>query len=135
MNTTRKLFGCLAPVSDNINDALLSKRTLRKQLERELHLLQATNGEQDLSLPLVAYELGANDYKQDDNALSLVMRVNQYNFDDAVVWLRDRFGEKGMLNAVANHALTIAHQTPSQLFVAPTQSPNQWHEVERYLSH
>ncbi|RUT01628.1 hypothetical protein DSM106972_067250 [Dulcicalothrix desertica PCC 7102] len=107
---------------------------LRKQLEKELHLLQATSGQPDLPLPLVAYELGANYYQQNDNALSLVMRVNKYNFDDAVVWLRDRFGEKGMLHAVANHALTIAQQTPSQLFVAPSSSPNHWDEVERYLT-
>ncbi|BDA73825.1 plasmid recombination enzyme [Calothrix sp. PCC 7716] len=107
---------------------------LRQQLERELHLLQATNGQQDLSLPLVAHELGANNYKQDDNALSLVMRVNECQFDDAVVWLRDRFGENGMLHAVANHALTIAQHTSSVVFVAPFSSPNQWNEVQRYLT-
>ena len=107
---------------------------LRQQLERELHLLQATSSQQDLSLPLVAYELGADNYKQNDDALSLVMRVNECQFDDAVVWLRDHFDEKGMLHAVANHALTIAQHTPSTVFVAPSESPSQWNEVQRYLT-
>lgn len=106
---------------------------LRKQLETELHLLQATSGQKDLPLPLVAYELDVN-HQQDDNALSLVMRVNNCQFDDAVVWLRDHFGKKDMLHAVANHALTIAQQTPSQIFVAPSQSPDHWNQVERYLT-
>ncbi|OKH43229.1 plasmid recombination protein [Calothrix sp. HK-06] len=107
---------------------------LRKQLERELHLLQATSNQQELPLPLVAYELGANHYEQNDNVLSLVMRVNDCKFNDAVVWLHDRFGENGMLHAVANHALTIAQQNPSPIFVAPSSSLDQWNEVECYLT-
>jgi Plasmid recombination enzyme len=71
-------------------------------------------------------------------ALELVMHVNQCSFDDAVVWLRDCFGEEGMLAAVTHHArtqaLSIAQLVPPSLFVAPTPDHNRWTEIERYLT-
>ncbi|MBD2200536.1 MULTISPECIES: MobV family relaxase [Calothrix] len=106
---------------------------LRQQLERELKILQATSSQLDLPLSKVAYELGLNQYKQEDNALSLVMQVHECTFDDAVVWLRDRFGETQMLHAVTNRALTIAQQTPTTMFVPPISDHKHWEEVENYL--
>jgi hypothetical protein len=108
---------------------------LRQQLEKELNLLQANTERQNLSLSLVAYELGLNQYKQDDNALSLVMQVNECDFDNAVVWLRDRFGEAAMLKVVHNHAVTIARQISIPIFVPPIPSHKHWQEVEHYLNH
>jgi Plasmid recombination enzyme/Protein of unknown function (DUF3991) len=108
---------------------------LRQQLERKLLLLQATtSNQQDLPLSLVAYELGLHQHKQDGNVLSLVMQVNKCNFDDAVVWLRDNFGETAMLNVIAHHALTVVQKTPATIFLPPTQSHSHWDEVERYLT-
>ena len=106
---------------------------LRQQLSRELKILQATSNQGNLPFSKVAYELGLNQYKYEDNALSLVMQVNQCNFDDAVVWLRDRFGEAGMLHAVTNRALTIVQQTPQTIFVPPISDDKYWQEVEDYL--
>jgi Plasmid recombination enzyme len=115
---------------------------LRQKLERELQLLQAkTSKQQDLPLELVAYELGLNNEKRlnniGKNSFDLVMRVNQCAFDDAVVWLRERFGETGMLTAVAHHAieqaLMITQHTPPTIFVPPAPSYIRWPEVENYL--
>ncbi|NJL63861.1 MAG: DUF3991 domain-containing protein [Methylacidiphilales bacterium] len=111
---------------------------LRQQLERELKILQATSSQQDLPLSLVAYELGLNQYKQDDNALSLVMQVNQCDFDNAVVWLCDRFGEAAMLKAVHNYTIAqasdIAKQHSPVIFAPPLNSPSHWQQVEYHLN-
>ncbi|NJN11743.1 MAG: plasmid recombination protein [Richelia sp. RM2_1_2] len=107
---------------------------LRYSLEKELYSLRANHSRQNLSLSEVAYELGLNQYKQDDNPLLLVMSVNKCNFDDAVVWLRDRFGETGMTYAVSKSALSIARQTHESIFTPPIPSPNHLLIVEDYLN-
>jgi hypothetical protein len=108
---------------------------LRQQLERELKVLQATSSQRDLSLSLVAYELGLNPNKQfHGNAIDLVMGINQCDFDDAVVWLCHRFGEAPMLQVVHNHAVTIARQIPTPIFVPPISSPKDWQQVEYHLN-
>ncbi len=107
---------------------------LRYSLEKELYSLRANHSRQNLSLSEVAYELGLNQYKQDDNPLLLVMSVNKCNFDDAVIWLRDRFGETVMTQAVSESALTIARQTQESIFTPPTPSPNHISVVEDYLN-
>ncbi|MEB3215835.1 MAG: MobV family relaxase [Nostocales cyanobacterium 94392] len=107
---------------------------LRYSLEKELYSLKANYERQNLSLSEVAYELGLNQFKHEDNPLSLVMSVNKCNFDDAVVWLRDRFGEKTMLNAVSNSALSLVRQTPSSIFVPPKPQAQRFGEVEHYLN-
>ncbi|NJO65321.1 MAG: plasmid recombination protein [Richelia sp. RM2_1_2] len=107
---------------------------LRYSLEKELYSLKANHERQNLSLSEVAYELGLNQYKQDENPLLLVMSVNKCNFDDAVVWLRDRFGETVMTQTVSNHALNIVRQTPSSIFTPPIPSPNHLLVVEDYLN-
>lgn len=107
---------------------------LRQQLDSELQLFRANNERQDLPLSEVAYELGLLQYKHSDDPLSLVMRVNKSNFDDALIWLRDRFGETRMLDAVSNRALSIAKRTSISTFVPPEVSENHFEQVERYLS-
>ena len=107
---------------------------LRQQLENEVRLLRANHERLDLKLSEVAYELGLNHSKHEDNPLSLVMSVNKCNLDDAVVWLRDRFGEKAMLNAVSNSALSIARQTPECIFLPPKPQAQHFGEVEHYLN-
>ncbi len=139
---------------------------LRASLEKELQSLQEkTRLLQDLPLELVAYELGLNRDKQDKSkwlsnnctlnitnssfsdelqnsigksALELVIHVNQCTFSDALVWLRDCFGEEQMLAAVTHHArtqaLTIAQMVPPSAFVPPIPSRSRWGEVEYHLT-
>ncbi|MEM7716923.1 MAG: DUF3991 domain-containing protein, partial [Cyanobacteria bacterium P01_A01_bin.68] len=107
---------------------------LRQQLDLELQLFKTNKYRQDIPLSEVAYELGLLQYKHSDNPLSLVMDTNKCNLDDAIIWLRDRFGETGMLNTVSNHALSIVRQTPLRAFVPPEVSSQHFEQVERYLS-
>jgi Plasmid recombination enzyme/Protein of unknown function (DUF3991) len=139
---------------------------LRASLEKELLALrQEMKLLQDLPLESVADELGLNQDKHNQSkwlsthhaiaisnssfhddlqnsigkgALALVMHINQCTFDDAVVWLRDCFGDEGMLAAVTHHArreaLSIAQLVPPSIFVAPTPDHNRWLEIERYLT-
>ncbi|MEA5596819.1 MobV family relaxase [Rivularia sp. UHCC 0363] len=107
---------------------------LRYSLENEVRLLRANHERLDLKLSEVAYELGLNQYEHLGNPLSLVMSVNKCNFDDAVVWLRDRFGETSMTHAVSKSALTIARQTQESIFVPPIPSHNHLLVVEDYLN-
>jgi len=139
---------------------------LRASLEKELQSLrQETRQLQDLPLELVAYELGLNRDKQDKSkwlsndctlnitnssfsdelqnsigksALELLIHVNQCSFSDALVWLRDCFGEEQMLAAVTHHArtqaLTIAQMVPPSAFVPPIPSRSRWGEVEYHLT-
>ncbi|MFH7023969.1 MAG: MobV family relaxase [Heteroscytonema crispum UTEX LB 1556] len=112
---------------------------LRQQLERELQLLRLkTSNRHDLSLELVAYELGLNQDQQlnssSNSPLDLVMEINKCTFDDAVVWLRDRFGERAMLTAVRSHAVALTQRTPPSIFIPPTPKHSRWKEVENYLT-
>ncbi len=107
---------------------------LRQQIETELQLFKTNQYRQDIPLSEVAYELGLLQYKHSGNPLSLVMEANRCNLDDAIIWLRDRFGETGMLNTVSNHALSIAQRTPFSTFVPPEASSAHFTEVEYYLN-
>ncbi|PAX47903.1 MobV family relaxase [Brunnivagina elsteri] len=110
---------------------------LRQQLEKELNLLQASR--QNLPVELVAYELGLNPDKQfHGTAIDLVMGINQCNFNDAVIWLCDRFGETKMLQAVHNYTIAqasdIAKQHSPVIFAPPLNSPSHWQQVEYHLN-
>ena len=107
---------------------------LRQQLDLELQLFKTNKYRQDIPLSEVAYELGLNQYKHSGNPLSLVMDTNKCNLDDAIIWLRDRFGETSTLNAVSNHAFNIAQRTPFSTFVPPEASSKNFTEVEYYLN-
>ncbi len=138
---------------------------LRQQLESELLFERGkTNYNQDLPLELVAYELGLNQDKHNknkwsstthainitnycfyqeqqnsagQNAIDLAMQVLECTFDDAVVWLRDRFGKERMLTAVKMHAINQANSitySPHTKFIPPTPSPTHWPEVNYHLA-
>ena len=107
---------------------------LRQQLDLELQLFKTNKYRQDIPLSEVAYELGLNQYKHSGNPLSLVMDTNKCNLDDAIIWLRDRFGETSTLNAVSNHAFNIARRTPFSTFVPPQASSKNFTKVEYYLN-
>ncbi|MEM9925383.1 MAG: plasmid recombination protein [Cyanobacteria bacterium P01_D01_bin.50] len=107
---------------------------LRQQLDLELQLFNTNKYRQNIPLSEVAYELGLLQYKHSDNPLSLVMDANRCNLDDAIIWLRDRFSETGMLNTVSNHALSIAQRTPFSTFVPPEVSSKNFNEVEYFLN-
>ena len=124
---------------NELKQTAIQNEQLRQKLESELRILKTTIECQDLPLGLVAYELGINQDNQlsKTNTVDLVMQVNQCKFDDALIWLRDRFGEEQMLaavtNQVAHRALSIAHQNPQTVFVPPVPNPNLWKEVEKYF--
>ena len=113
---------------------------LRQQIESELQILKTRFKSEELPLQLVAYELGLNQENQfslKTQAIDLVMQVNQCKFDDALIWLCDRFGSERMLTAVKNHsvdkALSIVHQNSHTQFTPPLPSPSHWKQVEYYL--
>ncbi|MEO1433498.1 MAG: MobV family relaxase [Cyanobacteria bacterium J06633_8] len=119
--------------------ALKSER-FRQELESELQILKKSIQTQELPLELVAYELGLNQHNQylpQQNAIDLVMQVNQCKFDDSLVWLHDRFGSESMLAAVKNHAvdkaLYLTNQNSQKQFIPPSSSHNHWKQVEYYL--
>ena len=124
---------------NELKQTAIQSEQLRQKLESELRILKTSIERQDLPLGLVAYELGINQDNQlsKKNPVDLVMEVNQCQFDDALIWLRDQFGEEKMLAAVtnqmANRALRIAHQNPQRVFVPPAPNPNLWKEVEKYF--
>ncbi|MDY6899974.1 MAG: MobV family relaxase [Cyanobacteriota bacterium] len=131
--------GLLRQNSQLKQTALKSER-FRQELESELQILKKSIQNQELPLELVAYELGLNQQNQhllQQTAINLVMQVNQCKFDDAIVWLHDRFGSEGMLTAVKNHAvdkaLYVTNQNSQKQFIPPSSSPNHWKQVERYL--
>ncbi|MBV6622650.1 MAG: plasmid recombination protein [Rivularia sp. (in: Bacteria)] len=118
----------------------IQNEKLRQKLESELRILKTTIEREELPLGLVAYELGINldnQWLSKANAIDLVMRVNQCKFDDALIWLRDKFGEEQMLaavtNQVASRALNISHQYPTKVFVPPVPDKSLWKEVEKYF--
>lgn len=71
-------------------------------------------------------------------AIDLVMHVNGCNFQQAVAWLGDRFGESGMIGAVTNHALFQAQQIallePVPKFIPPEPDEKGWQAVQHYLT-
>ncbi|WP_414622830.1 MobV family relaxase [Calothrix sp. CCY 0018] len=125
---------------NELKQTAIQSEKLRQKLESELRILKSTIERQELPLGLVAYELGKNldnQWLSKTNAIDLVMRVNQCKFDDALIWLRDKFGEEQMLAAVTNQvarkAESIAHQYPTKVFVPPVPDKSLWKEVEKYF--
>jgi hypothetical protein len=60
-------------------------------------------------------------------AIDLVMHVEQCGFRQAVVWLRDRFGEAATLGAVTNQVHEILEAGPVQWLMPPPSDEQQWH--------
>jgi Plasmid recombination enzyme len=126
-----------------LKETAFRSEKLRQQLETEVLRLQVkTTQLLDLPQDLITHEMGLNNNKQLNsiakNSLLLVMRINRCAFNDAAVWLRERFGETAMLNAVAHHAveqaLTLIRKTQATIFIPPTPSLNRWSEVANYLT-
>lgn len=135
-----------------------------KELEADFQRLKAQVDQlRDLPLEDVAYELGldrnplgswegqgyslnitnsrfynsSSEGASGSSAIDLVMCVNECNFEKAVTWLCDRFGEEGMLQAVTHQAreqaTKIALAQPTFIFVPPIPDENQWEAVQHYL--
>lgn len=128
----------LRKINAQLKQTALKSEQLRQQLEKELQIQLSINSPQhNLPLQQIAYELGLNPKTQNsshNNALREVMQVNQCNFDDAVIWLRDRFSETAMLTAVKYYAISIAQNTPKSEFIPPVPSQERWQDVENYLT-
>ncbi len=84
------------------------------------------------------YDFAPGKNKGGGGAIDLVMHVNGCNFKKAIALLNDRFGEEGMLSAVAHHAKIQALEEvklqPAPQFVPPPDSPSQWDAVYNYLT-
>lgn len=109
---------------------------LRQKLENELRILKLE--QQNLPLEAIAYELGINPNEQfHGDAVDLVMEINQLNFNDAVIWLRDRFDETLTLQAVRDRtisqAINITQQNLPKPFVPHSNSSSHWQKFEDYL--
>jgi antitoxin component HigA of HigAB toxin-antitoxin module len=128
----------LRKLNAQLKQTALKSEQLRQQLEKELQIqLSINEPKYDLLPQQVAYELGLNPKmlkSNHNNPLEEVMRVNQCNFDDAVVWLQDRFGETAMLTAVKYYAISIAQKIPKTKFIPPVPSEEHWHDVKNYLT-
>ena len=71
-------------------------------------------------------------------AIDLVMHVNNCNFNEALVWLRSRFKEEGMLRAVLSQAGSQAKAIVSEELLPKFQLPHkdswQWLPLKSYLT-
>lgn len=71
-------------------------------------------------------------------ALDLVMHLEGCMFKEAIAWLHDRFGEKGMLQAATHYARKeaqqIAKNEPAPQFTLPEPDESKWSRVRHYLT-
>lgn len=76
--------------------------------------------------------------KRGNNALDLVMQVNQCELEAAQAWLADHFGVQGMLRAITHYAREQAQQImaiqPTPSFVLPESVETEWTAVQNYLT-
>jgi Plasmid recombination enzyme len=71
--------------------------------------------------------------RQSSSALDLVMRVNNCDFQEATIWLNDRFGEVVALQAADYHTKQIIKQEAVPKFKLPTSEEKHWLQVRTYL--
>lgn len=140
----------LAAIREKQNQEL-SERI--KYLEREnLKWQQLADQLRDLPLEEVAYQLGQDyDIKIDGTkfdgfesavggvgTIDLVMQVEGCTYKEAIAWLHDRFGEKGMLQAAIHYAKKEAQQIArterAPQFTLPEPDESKWSRVRHYLT-
>ncbi|WP_414528796.1 DUF3991 domain-containing protein [Nodularia chucula] len=84
------------------------------------------------------YDFHPSEERGGGGAIDLVIHVNECNDQQAIEWLHDRFGEKGVERAVIaqtrKRAAEIAQFEPRPKFVPPPADERQWHKVENYLT-
>lgn len=84
------------------------------------------------------YDLSPEHSKDGGGAIDLVMHVNQCNFQQAVVWLHERFGEVGAIRAAIAFAPTVTtliiQSEPRTPFTLPVEDKTKWKAVEHYLT-
>lgn len=67
-------------------------------------------------------------------AIDLVMHMNQCNFNQAVTWINDRFGESATLTATTYHTKEIIRSETLKQFVKPVENSSHWERVRGYLT-
>ena len=67
-------------------------------------------------------------------AIDLVMHVTECDFQQAVAWLNDRFGEGATLEAVTYKTREIIQTEPVLLFTPPVPEESKWLAVRKYLT-
>lgn len=76
--------------------------------------------------------------REGSGAIALVMQANNYNFEQAVTWMKERFKQSEILSAAARYAQTktsaiLEKEIPFQ-FVPPLPDDTQWQRVYSYLT-
>ncbi len=66
--------------------------------------------------------------------LTWVLHSNECDFQQAVAWLNDRFGEGATLEAVTYKTREIIHSTPAPKFIPPVPEESKWQAVRKYLT-
>ncbi len=67
-------------------------------------------------------------------AIDLVMHVTEGDFQQAVAWLNDRFGEGATLEAVTYKTREIIQTSPVPKFTPPVPEESKWQAVKKYLT-
>jgi Plasmid recombination enzyme len=125
-------------------------QTLRQQVQ-QLQARMPPEGK-GLSLSAVAARLGlehdrslANPWQrsgmdlaitghQGGREIALCMQVKGCAFDEAVLWLRDGFGEAAAMAAIASHTQALFEAVPAPQFAAPVPDERHWQRVRAHLA-
>jgi len=67
-------------------------------------------------------------------AIDLVMYLERCNFNEAIQWLQDHFGESATLQTVTQQTQEVVAERPQQLFIPPEVAEDNWQEVRTYLT-
>ena len=66
--------------------------------------------------------------------IDLVMLVNNCNFNQAVAWINDRFGEVVAHKSLEHFAKEVIKTTPVPKFTLPSSDESRWQSVRNYLT-
>jgi Plasmid recombination enzyme len=128
---------------DNLERTARSLERANQTLQQQVQQLQARVPPEELSLAAVAARLGSD--LSDGMALAipdnprggpiaLCMQLKRYEFDAALLWLRDGFGEAAARSALVAYAQELFETTPIQQFVPPVPDERHWQRLKAHLT-
>ncbi len=159
--TAKKLAQDKEVLQGRIRDLETKVNTQKREIENwKNKYTDIANKVRDLPLEKVAYELGLEPDPKDKHkwqnedhiinitgrkfydwkhlsggggAIDLVMHSNECDFQQAVAWLNDRFGEGATLEAVTYKTREIIQTSPVPKFTPPVPEESKWQAVRKYL--
>lgn len=66
-------------------------------------------------------------------AIDLVMYLERCNFNEAIHWLHDHFGESATLQTMTQQMQEVVAERPQQPFIPPEVAEDNWQDVRAYL--